>query len=210
MYRSQLKSRNQDGMQDAIAACSEAISRSVAAGALMTATLYRHETQLFLYYECIAEEMEPGRLLEPLDGFLESWPGSDALRKWVPMYDIFHYDAPTGPEHWKRKRPVDKRVGRIARIKPEMLGSYIFYHYQLQEEYRETGNKYCIIGLYENLIFHYEEHPVETAAPSFRGSLGTSNTPGDWKKLMDPHFIQWENAAGDRVNFIVLEPVISF
>lgn len=209
MYRGQIKGNTGNELKNALGQCREKVRELVDDGILMTFTLYKYHDQLYLYYECLTEEVKPEELLEPLNQFLECWPGTPEFRIWVPMHDIFHYDKPANPEQWKRRLTVEKRQGRLAWIKPEMLASYIFYHYQLQEERRDTGNKYCIIGLYENLIFHYEEHPVDNSAPSFLGSLTTSNSPKDWKKLMDPHFIPQTNAIGETVNFIVLEPLIS-
>jgi hypothetical protein len=210
MYRAQTIKYSKAGIRAAIVLCDDKVKKLIEAGILMTVSLFQFKNQLFLYYECIEEEIKPQRFLEPFDDLLESWPGMNDARKWILMPNIFHFDRPVSPEQWKRRLHVDKRVGRIAQIKQGMLSSYIFHHYQLQEEKRETGNKYCVIGLNESLIFHYEEFPSDVCAPSFAGSLTTSNTPADWRKLMDPHFIQQKNADGDKVNFIVMEPLISY
>lgn len=67
----------------------------------------------------------------------------------------------------------------------------------LQEEQPAIVNKYCMIGLDENLIFYYEEQPNTAESPQYKGRLSTRNIPPDWQEvwqeLMEPHFILWED-----------------
>jgi hypothetical protein len=95
------------------------------------------------------------------------------------MNDIFHYNQPDIAENWRGDRKVERRLGSLARLKPEMYGSYVFYHYQLQEEKPGSGNKTYIIGSHELYLFSYQELPVSLAeAP--QGLLATHNTPANW------------------------------
>ncbi|GLX66726.1 hypothetical protein MU1_10700 [Paenibacillus glycanilyticus] len=112
------------------------------------------------------------------------------------MMDIFHYLQPVSEEHWRRTEPVSKPFARIARLKPEQVASYIFYHYQYQEERPGDGDKYGMIALHENLMFFYSESPATIEPPPYEGKLTTSHTPSEWQAAMDPHFIPWEEESG--------------
>lgn len=166
--------------------------RLTAEGRLLTAAGYRWEGRLFLYYECIGEEIEADGLFPELAGLLAPWPGEEQARNWVPMADVFHFNEPASLDHWLRKAPVDKRAGRVARLKPEMAASYIYYHYQLQEERAFPGPKFEIIGLHENVLFGYQEFPAVVERPEVPGRLRTSGTPVPWTdSRMDLHFQPW-------------------
>ncbi len=161
---------------------------------LMTLSIFTFKDTLFLYYECINEVIDPEILVSGLSCCLEPWPGLEAPRYWVPMMDIFHYNRPVDKEHWRRKEPVHKRVARITRLKDDMYSSYIFYHFQLQEEKPSiVGNKYGIIAAHEDLLFFYHEEPNIVEKPSlYEGKLNTQNTPPNWGDLMALHFNVWE------------------
>lgn len=154
-------------------------------------SLFHFGNQLFLYYESPAQSVDPHMLFQYCEAALSSWPGSDLPRKWVPMIDIFHYQKPISENHWQRKNPSSKPYARIARLKPEKVASYVFYHYQYQEEKPGDGDKYGLIGLHENLMFFYSEDPATVENPPYSGKLFTSNTPSDWMGAMTPHFIPW-------------------
>ncbi len=161
---------------------------------IMTLSVFMWNNNLFLYYESIGEDIAPEELFGESGVYLKAWPGEADARYWVPMYDIFHYNRPVSIEHWRRKQKPEKIVGRLARLKPEMLSSYIYYHYQYQEEKPCDGNKTGIIHLNENVMFFYHEEPVNIEPPLYQGGLNTSNTPSAWGEVMGPHFIVWEDA----------------
>jgi hypothetical protein len=73
-----------------------------------------------------------------------------------------------------------------------MVSSYIFSHYQLQEERPGQHDKYWLISLHEDLLFFYQELPPFPAPRP--GKLATTNTPDDWQAVMFPHFEQWDDA----------------
>jgi hypothetical protein len=172
----------------------EQAKRLMDEGRLMTISVFGWKEHLFLYYECITETIFPHEFMVGPEDYLECWPGEEEERHWRPMMDIFHYNRPVSADHWRRKKPVENRVGRIAQLKPEMVSSYIFYHYQLQEERPAKGNKYGLIGIDGNLLFFYTEEPTIVENPLYEGRLNTANTPGNWFELMAPHFIFWEDA----------------
>lgn len=155
-------------------------------------SLFYWDSLLFLYYESPAKGIDPHSLFQRCEAGLETWPGADIPRSWVPMMDIFHYQQPVSEEPWRRDNHTAKPFARIARLKPEQVASYIFYHYQYQEERPGDGDKYGIIALHENLMFFYSEHPATMESPSYKGKLSTAHTPADWMAAMNPHFIMWD------------------
>lgn len=147
--------------------------------------------------ECSA--FEPERFFSGAESVLAAWPGKPEHRLFVPMADIFHYQRPANKEHWRRKS-ASESFGRVARLKPDKVSSYVFYHYQYQEEKPGDGDKYGIIGLHGNLLFFYAERPSTVEAPPYEGALNTRNTSEDWGAVMQPHFIEWQGAGdGQRV-----------
>lgn len=170
------------------------VERMISDGKILTLCISTWETHVFLYYECQGKRPEPDEIFEGAEEYLEVWPGEEEKRFWVPMIDIFHYNAPASLEQWSRKTPVTRWPMRIARLKPEMVCSYIFYHYQLQEEKPGYGSKYGIIAIHENLLFFYIEEPYVEEGSPYQGKLQTANSPEEWGAVMDPHFINWPEA----------------
>ncbi|UQZ35550.1 hypothetical protein C2I18_19720 [Paenibacillus sp. PK3_47] len=163
-------------------------------GALMTAAAFSWRDNVFLYYECVDRELEPEAVAGAAAPYLIDWPGEQAARKWISMIDVFHFNEPANVEHWLRKDPVERRGGRVAFLKREMAASYIYYHYQLQEERAFHGGKYDIIAMHENLLFGYQEFPGVTEEPVVPGRLSSKGTPVPWSdSRMDLHFQPWED-----------------
>lgn len=147
---------------------------------------------------------EPELLLPGADSVLSAWPGEPRRRLFVPMADIFHYQRPADGDHWRRTRQTES-YGRIARLKPDKVSSYVFYHYQYQEEKPGDGDKYGIIGLNENLLFFYAERPSTVEPAPYEGTLTTQNTPSDWGAVMQPHFIEWPDKQENEKIWLNLE-----
>lgn len=147
--------------------------------------------RLFLYFETRdVEELSPDVLWSGLESFLELWPGAEEKRLWVPMFDIFHYNAPVVDEEWMR-HTEKVPFCMLMTIRPEKLASYIFYHHQLQEEDPGCGAQHAVIAMHENLLFHYMENPENENCLVAKGSLNTHNTPDHWGELMEQHFAPW-------------------
>ncbi|SFF18170.1 hypothetical protein SAMN05216378_5327 [Paenibacillus catalpae] len=193
MYRAAWK----DGCQKAGVAAlqqNEHVTSLVKQGRLMTAAAFHWEHNVFLYYECLDGKLAPEEVAGAAEPYLKDWPGQAEPRKWIRMMDVFHFNEPANEEHWLRKSPVEKRVGRVAHLRPEMVSSYVYYHYQLQEERAFFGPKYEIIGIHENLLFGYQEFPNVTEEPVMPGRLSTKGTPENWSdSRMDLHFQPWED-----------------
>ncbi|NGZ75349.1 hypothetical protein GYN08_08455 [Saccharibacillus sp. VR-M41] len=168
--------------------------------------------------EADAAPLDAEALFPGAENVLSVWPGERGGRLFVPMTDIFHYRRPDAREPWRKTAAPNKGEadrgkaesdlkaggagggrsseshGRVARLKPDMTASYVFYHYQYQEEKPGDGDKYGIIGLHENLLFFYAERPATIGPPPYEGTLKTRNTPKDWGSAMQPHFIEWRDA----------------
>jgi hypothetical protein len=161
---------------------------------IMTIAAFSWKKNIFLYYECIEEDLFPEDMFSEVAEYLIDWPGKDLLRKWIPMIDVFHFNEPLSYEHWSRKEPVELRKGRVAHLKPEMMSSYIYYHYGLQEERAFLGGKYEIIAMHEDLLFGYQEFPNLVEEPLAEKRLNTKATPANWNDTrMDLHFNPWED-----------------
>lgn len=159
---------------------------------ILTVSLFQWDEMLFIYSEGIDSPFDPNTHLDCGDLGLAKWPGGESgARWWVPMMDIFHYNQPKDVGQWRRKAPVDIPFGRVIRLRPDMVSSYIFYHYQLQEERLGFGDKYGIIVMHENLLFFYQENPRVIEDAPFPGKLETTNTPSGWQELMGKHFAPW-------------------
>ena len=74
-----------------------------------------------------------------------------------------------------------------------MVSSYIFYHFQLQEEEPRGPARFGTIGIHENLLFFYVESPCFVEPPYYPRLLATHNTPKEWTAAMTPHFQPWPN-----------------
>lgn len=194
LYRAQAKPGLEAATVARLMTAIDSIQRKLTAGELLTASLFRWGRHFFTYYEGIAQPVAPEALFGAMDDLLETWPGADRPRTFVPMLDIFHWQAPVDPDHWRRKQPVERPLGRITRLKPEMASSYIFYHHQLQEEKPGSNDKYGIIAMHENLLFFYQEQPAVIEPAPYPGKLTTKQTPDDWQGTMFPHFILWDDA----------------
>ncbi|MGO4692709.1 hypothetical protein AB4Z50_00385 [Paenibacillus sp. 2TAB26] len=197
MFRVIARAQMKEGFEmEAIEAAkqSDAVQQLIEQGEIMTVGCFQWERNVFIYCECIDRVLEPEELLPEMAAFLENWPGQSAARKWIPMIDVFHFNEPASFEHWLRKETVERRVGRVAHLKPDMAASYIYFHYQLQEERAFHGPKYEIIAMHENLLFGYQEFPAVVEEPILPGKLSTTGTPANWSdSRMDLHFQPWED-----------------
>ncbi len=150
------------------------------------------ENQLFFYIESIDCEIAPDILFDGIDEYLCEWP--DENKFFRPMACIFHYNEPQSNEHWERKSKPTFCYAMIAKIIPDLMARYIFYHYQYQEEYPGDGDKYGRIFLADDMLFFYLEYPSVIEKALHKGSLDSKNSPKgkEWQEIMDTHFIWWD------------------
>lgn len=204
VYRAQAKAGQADVAVTELPMQTANLALGTNPGDLMTISLFRWGHHLFAYWESIDQPCPPEHIFSDVELYLEPWPGASTMRHFVPMMDIFHYLAPENLhgdpiEKW-RKAPVERAWGRLARLQPAMVSSYIFYHYQMQEEKPGVGDQYGIISLHEDLIFFYQERPAVVRPAEIPGKLQTTNTPDHWHDVMFPHFHLWGDApAGQEI-----------
>jgi len=200
VFRSHLRPMAMDRLSDKLDQVTPLLSKQVANDQLLTASLFQWNDQLFFYCESLRTKLGASELLTPLDDLLETWPGEGTPRHWVPMMDIFHYSRPLSVDHWRRSEAPGEYTARIIYLRPEMVSSYIFYHFQLQEEQPGAlGSKYGLISQHENLLFFYMEKPDVAESESYAGHLKTQHTPPNWGDVMDPHFQPWPDDEGERL-----------
>ncbi|KQX46769.1 MULTISPECIES: hypothetical protein [unclassified Paenibacillus] len=137
------------------------------------------------------------------DRYLEKWPtepdanfnASETLHRLaIPMIDVFHDGIPEDAESWRGNYAIDDRVGSIARLKPEMVSSYVYYHYQKQAESPNSFNQTYMIGMHGRLLFSYHELPARVSPIQRHVLLTTKHSPDNWHEVMYPHFDLWEEA----------------
>lgn len=193
IYRAQIKDGLKDEVIDMLKENNKA-KKLVDDKIIMTFAAFSWNMNIFLYYECIEEEVFPEDIFTLEAEYFVDWPGKERPRKWIPMIDVFHFNEPVSKEHWLRKEGVELRKGRVAHLKPEMMSSYIYYHYGLQEERAFIGGKYEIIAMHEDLLFGYQEFPNVVEEPLAMKKLLTKGTPENWNDTrMDLHFNPWED-----------------
>ncbi|WP_308637460.1 hypothetical protein [Paenibacillus silvisoli] len=203
MWVSAIKSGMEEAFAVELAGAGVQLRKRLLEQGVQTCSVFREGRYLFTYLEAdcdigsgAAAEAEVDSLWswdERLSALLESWPGIGREQNAyeLRMNDIFHDDVPTEDVPWRRPGYTPtQRVGSLARLKPEQYASYVFLHYQLQEEQPRLFNKYYIIGSFGEYIFSYHELPA-IVEPARKGLLATKETPPDWGVAMAPHFDPW-------------------
>lgn len=196
LFYAQIRKDASDGFRSAIERDGESFRKQLESKGVLTFSLFISECYVGVYLESLDDKYEwdwPASYRI----WLAEWPWEDNTRLSVPMLDIFHDGMPTDPASWRGDRHVEKRIGSFARLKPEMVASYVFYHYQKQEETPESFNKTYIIGAHGHLLFSYYEWPVSLSETKRQGILSTKNSPAssDWHAIMQPHFKPWKHGA---------------
>ncbi|MBQ8526086.1 MAG: hypothetical protein IJ460_05155 [Clostridia bacterium] len=163
----------------------------------ITIALYRYDNMLFLYCESAdnricAENLLPS-LTECLDG------------NWLAMKNVYYTSVPVSDEYWSRQGKKT-RIGRLARLMPGKVNSYVRYHKAIMEEGLFEGEKYLCISLYGNTLFLYSESPA--IMTHIRQNLkGESEVINEWRKLNPKsHF---DHGFSGESNFITIEEIFS-
>lgn len=145
-------------------------------------SVFTFDDMMFLYVEAKEPVINPD---DVIDADMKKYPDG---KSWEEMSEIFHYSLPQSDEDWMRKQKKTPNL-RINYVRPGKISSYIYYHFQYQEEFPCDGDKYGIIFHSGNLLTLYTESPCEYQEP-YKGLLSTQNSPrdDDWKELMETHF----------------------
>lgn len=161
--------------------------------AVLTMNFSKYEHLLFCYVESHIEGLLFESIVPQAKDYLMAIPTDKGIFYGIPMADVFHYREIQEGEVWRTKDGTPQC--KITHIKPEMISSYIFYHYQYQEEMDYSRDKYGTITMHNNLIFFYREFPLAKELPNYSCKLTTKNSPKNWAEVMAPHFEHW--ADGD-------------
>ncbi|MBN2221169.1 MAG: hypothetical protein JW708_03115 [Vallitaleaceae bacterium] len=189
-------------VMDVIRSCEKKAQACIEEGRIMTVALYYYGSQLFLYVESIGEEVDLRRFTLELEPYLDRWPGKEELRYWVPMHHIYCHAYPKGKEDWRRKTQPEMRRGRIAKLKPEAIFSYLYHHKAIVDEGLLMGDKYQSIGFHEDLLFSYFEEPKILTNVSGDVSKESEAIKAWTAVNPEAHFIPYPEANG--MNFLFL------
>ncbi|KRF43800.1 hypothetical protein [Paenibacillus sp. Soil787] len=204
LYYSQLRIGTANEFQQIVKEDANALRKEWASLGLSNVSVFSCDLYVCVYTEVLGSSSAPvWDWPMSFDRYLEKWPtepnvcdsSSDRLyRLAIPMIDVFHDGLPEDTDSWHGSRSVEDRVGSIARLKPDMVSSYIYYHYQKQEEFPESFNQSYLIGSFGRFLFSYHELPSRVSATKRQGLLTTKNSPINWHEVMYPHFEPWEEA----------------
>jgi hypothetical protein len=207
IFRQMFRSQSRPGQAEACVDRLIQVRAVIDPARVLTASVFRYQGLFFFYYEAVAAPIDPQDLFGEVVDLLLPWPGETTERFFIPLVDIFHCVEARGLEHWRRKSAPERVFAQLARLKPEMTSSYIFYHYQLQEEKPGSFDKYCLIGLHEDLLFFYLEHPFIPEPGT--GRLSTSQSPRNWQEVMNPHFLFWQDAPPGQDIWRTIDTIIT-
>lgn len=155
--------------------------------------------KVFMYVESREKTVNPEALAS---GNFIPYPDGN---HWERAIEIFHYSVPISREQWKRKLSDKKPYVTLNRVKPEKAASYIFYHYQYQEERMGDGDRYGSIYLFRDTLIFYHERPTERETEYIEGALHTNHTPMErWSEIMNEHFADsWHEIQNlGRTNYV--------
>jgi hypothetical protein len=205
LWVSYIAPTSQSVVTTTIAHRSTDITTTVQTQSGLTGALFCHENLLYGYLES-TRPVDLDALWDQLLGdILLRVPSIHGPRVAIELPDIYHDGMPGDGPHWRAPGFVpQKRVGSLARIKPDMYCSYVYYHFLRQEELPHGFNKYYIIGAHEFQIFSYQEWPATVDEPKPKGSFDSQLTPKNWQELMHIHFDLWPNQPKDTQEWIRL------
>ena len=213
IHRHQLKARLHKDSGDAFSQIlkeeKDQIEASLRAAGINLFKLFQFDNLLFVY----AESADPVLRLElpaQVTGALIDSPGDFGDHKFVPMLDIFHDAIPRVESAWREPGALITSLGSIVYLRPEKYCSYVFYHFQLQEEGLRKFNKRYIIGALENCLFSYQELPAVIDATNHDRVLHTNVSPENWVELMGEHFQPWPEGLDIEKPWKSMEEIFSY
>lgn len=170
------------------------ITTAVHVQGALTGALFCHENLLYGYLES-SRPIDLQQLWHQLLGdVLVSVPSVHGSCVAIALPDIYHDGMPDDGSHWRAPGYTpQRRVGSLARIKPELYCSYVYYHFLRQAELPHGFNKYYIIAAHEFQIFSYQELPATVDTPKPASLFTSQLTPANWQELMHAHFDLWPN-----------------
>ncbi|MEF2245280.1 hypothetical protein [Paenibacillus sp. IITD108] len=193
MYRAQVKPGKQQLLQEALRDVQESWKEALVKKGAETCSIFAFEHSLFIYVEA-AFDSKDWSWPEEVHQWLEPWPDlAEEHTYQVFMPNVFYDGTVSEAQICRQQRESIERIGSIAVLKPDMVSSYVFYHYQMQEEMPGSFNQSYCIGLHGALLFSYYELPAIKGA-SRVGKLATNHTPSNWHDVMAGHFTTGQGA----------------
>jgi L-rhamnose mutarotase len=213
IYRHQLKARIHKGSVDAFSQIlkeeKDQIEASLSAAGINLFKLFRFDNLLFVYAESADPVLNLALPAKVTSALIDS-PGDFGDHKFVPMLDIFHDAIPRVESAWREPGAPITSLGSIVYLRPEKYCSYVFYHFQLQEEGLRKFNKRYIIGALENCLFSYQELPAVIDATNHDRVLHTNVSPENWVELMGEHFQPWPEGLDIEKPWKSMEEIFSY
>ncbi|MGG1556039.1 hypothetical protein [Paenibacillus ferrarius] len=208
MYRAQVKAGCETNFVSVLAESAGDWEHDLREQGIASLAIFAKAHSLFLYLEA---KYEPTLWQWPhaCQNLLEVWPKAEGNPRYtVPLLPIYRDGEPADA----RRTDAHERLGNMARLRPEMYSSYIFYHFALQEEKPNSFNPTYVIGAHEELIFSYHERPAPAFGPGVnRQTWPASILPStDWHELMEPHFQQWPRDDQEPVLWEKMNLIYSF
>lgn len=217
LYYSQLRRDSESEFRQMVNTDIESLRRDWSAQGLYDVSIFVLQQFVFIYAEAgSSSEYAEWRWPRYYGRILETWPlvplsmghpsgSTDSLE--VPLIAIFHDGVPSDCSSWRDHRHIDERIGSVACLRPEMAASYIYYHFQKQEEAASSFNQTYMIGMFGTLIFSYHELPSLTSGHKPQGLLHTRQSPIHWHDAMLPHFIPWKDESGNDILWMQMERI---
>ncbi|OUS70802.1 hypothetical protein B1748_27845 [Paenibacillus sp. MY03] len=187
MYRAQVKPGKLQQLQEALRSEGEGWKEALLRQGAGTCSIFAYEHAIFIYVEASFDSKDwswPAEILQ----WLVPWPcggEKDAYQALMP--NVFYDGTLEEVQSCRQQRDKKERKGAFAVLKPEMVSSYVFYHYQKQEEHPGSFNLSYSIGLLGELLFSYCELPALKESSRI-GKLATDHTPLNWHEVMAEHF----------------------
>jgi hypothetical protein len=207
--RSILKSEYLDTFKEIINERQESFLKDLDRFGLTFVRIFQYESNVFIYAESL-EELNNFEWPTQFSDFFHTWPTGFGTQTSRVMLDIFHDAEPQLTQIWRKGKDLVTSVGSIIFLKPEKYSSYVFYHFQLQEEGLRKFNMSYIIGSEGVCLFSYQEQPALLDPLYPRGILETDNSPENWDDVMDEHFQRWEDTPTVRAAWREMKLIMSF
>jgi hypothetical protein len=213
IVRHQFKAKLQEGsverFVDSIQDKKIEIDKHFAAMKINFLKVFQFNDSLFIYFES-ETLLSKFDFPSTFDGMLVDWPGELGNRKFVLMLDIFHDAIPRSESVWRDSGSSRESLGSIVYLRPEKYCSYVFYHFQLQEEGIRKFNKHYVIGAHENCLFSYQELPAVVDSTNHDRVLDTYVSPENWTDLMGEHFRPWPEGLDIEKPWKSMEEIFSY
>jgi hypothetical protein len=187
MYRAQVKPGKLQQLQEAFRSEDEGWKEALLEQGAGTCSIFAYGHTIFVYVEASFGSKD-WSWPEEISRWLAPWPGGGEKDvSQVLMPNVFYDGTVEEVQRCRQRRFKKERKGAFAILKPDMVSSYVFYHYQKQEEHPGSFNSSYSIGLLGELLFSYCELPA-LKEPGRIGKLATNHTPSNWHDVMAEHF----------------------